>query len=667
MDYTNLSQAIIRGVGGKDNVRSVVHCATRLRFKLRDTKQAQTKVLEHTDGVITVVQSGGQYQVVIGNNVADVYDNLISVGGFANDGAVPDDEEEEHMRFMDRAIDLVSSIFSPLLGVLSATGMIKGFVAMAVAFKWLSPESGTYQILNAIGDEFFYFLPIILGYTAAKKFKLDHFIGLAIGATLCYPAIVAMNSSKNTLFTLFSGTIFESSIHTTFFGIPVVMMNYTSSVIPVLLAVWFASKIQKAARKIIPDAVKTFLVPFTVLLITLPLTLLVIGPVATWTSVIISHVCLTVYNFSPVVAGLLMGGLWQIFVMFGMHWGFIPVAMTNIATQGFDPILALTFAASFAQTGVVLAITMQTKNKKTRSIGIPAVISGIFGITEPAIYGLSLPRKRPFTLSCIAAAIGGGVLGLVGSASYMMDGLGIFGIPNKLNPKTGLGWDFYGMLLAIVGALILGFVLQYLFGRKYVDNDLEEGTAEAAVTPAAPEAVGNVALAVAGTDEAPVGAAPEQPAHVRYNQATSLNSPLNGQVLPLSAVPDTVFASEAMGRGVAIEPTAGILRAPADGTVALVFPGGHAVGLNTTDGVELLMHIGMDTVNLQGKGFRVLVKKDEAVTVGQPLVEFDIEAIHAAGFSVTTPVIVTNSAHYHQVTVTDAATVTTADTLLTLV
>lgn len=476
MDYTNLSQAIISGVGGRDNIRSVVHCATRLRFKLRDVQKAQTNVLEKTDGVITVVQSGGQYQVVIGNHVADVYDNLVKVGGLASEEAVPDDRptEHEHVRFIDRAIDLVSGIFSPILGVLCATGMIKGFVAMAVTFKWLSETGGTYQIINAIGDQFFYFLPVMLGYTAAKKFGLNHFIGLAIGATLCYPGIVALSSSKNTLFTLFSGTVLESPIHTSFLGIPVITMNYTSSVIPVILAVWFAAKLQKASRRVIPDAVKTFLVPFFVLLIAVPVTLLAIGPVATWASTLISHACLTVYQFNPTIAGVLLGGCWQLLVMFGLHWGLVPLEMTNLSAQGFDPILVLTFAASFAQTGVCLALTLQTKSQKTRSIGIPAVISGIFGITEPAIYGLSLPRKRPFMLSCIAAAVGGGILGFFGSAAYMVSGLGIFGIPAMLNPKTGLAWDFYGVLIAISVAFVLGFTLQYIFGRRFVDTVPEE-------------------------------------------------------------------------------------------------------------------------------------------------------------------------------------------------
>lgn len=663
MDYTNLSHAIIQGVGGKDNVRSVVHCATRLRFKLRDVKKAATKTLENTDGVITVVQSGGQYQVVIGNNVADVYDNLIKVGGFADGGVVDADEEDskEHLSLLDRFIDLVSSIFSPILGVLCATGMIKGFAAMFVAFGWLSSKSGTYQILYAIGDEFFYFLPVILGYTAAKKFKLDHFVGLAIGATLCYPAIVAMNSSSTTLYTLFKGTMFQAPIHTTFLGMPVIMMNYTSSVIPILVAVWFASVIQKQARKFIPDAVKTFLVPFTVLLITIPVTLLFIGPLATWLSTGVSTAFLAVYHLSPIIAGILLGGLWQVLVMFGLHWGLIPVAMANLATLKYDPVLALSFAASFAQTGVVLALTLQTKNQKTRALGIPATISGIFGVTEPAIYGLSLPRKRPFVFSCIAGAVGGAIMGFFGSANYMMGGLGIFGIPSMINPKTGIDMSFYGMLIAIVVAAALGFGLQFVLGRKYVDP-ITEATAATPAPSAEPvlAAAGNITTTASETT-----VTPEQ-TDIEYNAGEQLTSPLAGKIVPLNDIADPVFSSGSMGKGIAIDPTDGTLRAPADGTIALVFPTGHAVGLNTDAGAEILMHIGMDTVQLNGDGFEILVKQGDRVTQGQPLVRFDMAKIKAAGFSLITPVVVTNTRRYHDVQPFTGSTVTTDQPLLTL-
>ncbi|MFT8949428.1 MAG: beta-glucoside-specific PTS transporter subunit IIABC [Liquorilactobacillus hordei] len=633
MKYEDLSKKIIDGVGGKENVKSVVHCTTRLRFKLKDEGSAKTEQLKTTDGVITVVQSGGQYQVVIGNHVADVYDDLIKVGGFQDGGSVPDDYgEKSDMNLLDRFIDLVSGIFTPILGPLCAAGMIKGFTAMFVAFGWITSTSGSYLILHAIGDAFFYFFPVLLGYTSANKFKVDKFVGMAIGAVLCYPDIVAINSSKTVLYTLFKGTFFASDIHTTFFGIPVIMMNYTSSVIPIILAIWFASHIEKWAKKVIPDVVKTFLVPFVTLIITLPVTFIVIGPVATWLSTAVSDVTVAIYNFSPIFAGILMGALWQVFVMFGLHWGFVAVMLTNLASKGYDPIVILSFAASFAQTGVVLAMTLQTKNEKTRSIGIPAVISGIFGVTEPAIYGLSLPRKRPFILSCIAASVGGGLLGFFGTKTYIYGGLGIFAFPSYINTKTGvIDMAFYGSIIAAVVAIILGFILQIFFGKNYVD-----------IEPVAAQTVADAPVESANV---------ENNTEVIFNKETTLASPLTGKLLQLSEIDDKVFASGAMGKGIAIEPTEGVVYAPADGEIILAFPTGHAVGLKTTDGAELLMHIGMDTVNLEGKGFEMLVKQGDQVKLGTPLVRFDIEAIKAAGYSIVTPLVVTNSKNYHEVKV----------------
>lgn len=432
MAYEELSKNIIADIGGKDNVKSVVHCTTRLRFKLKDESKADDEKIKNLDGVLTLVKSGGQYQVVIGNHVADVYETLVKEGGFDDGGSVPDDyEEKTDMSVMDRFIDLISGIFNPILGPLCAAGMIKGFDALFAALGWLSTSSGTYRILYAIGDGFFYFLPIMLGISAAKKFKVDEYIGALIGAALVYPDIVGMVNSKTTLYTLFSDTFLESPVHVTFLKIPVIAMNYTSSVIPIILACWFASKVQKVAKRYIPTVVKTFLVPLVILLITVPVTFLIIGPIATWLSNGISALVVAIYNFSPVLAGVLMGAFWQVFVIFGVHWGFVAVMMANIAASGYDPLVVLSLAASFAQTGIVGAIIMQTRSTKTRSIAIPAFVSGIFGVTEPAIYGLTLPRKRPFILSCIASGVGGGMIGWFGTKLYMMAGMGIFSIDRK--------------------------------------------------------------------------------------------------------------------------------------------------------------------------------------------------------------------------------------------
>ncbi|MCT6811934.1 MAG: beta-glucoside-specific PTS transporter subunit IIABC [Lactobacillus helsingborgensis] len=652
MAYEDLSREIIADIGGKDNVVSVVHCTTRLRFKLKDMKKANDDKLKATDGVISVVKSGGQYQVVIGNNVADVYDTLVKVGGFANGGSVSDDDvDNSNMSLADKFIDLISGIFNPLLGAMCAGGMIKGFNAMFLAFGWLSATSGTYVILNAIGDSLFYFLPIILGISSAKKFGINTYLGATIGAALCYPSIVSMASSKTALFTVFKGTFLEAPVHMTFLGIPVISMNYTTSVIPIIIAVWFASKVQKVARKIIPDVVKTFLVPFIVLLVTVPITFLVIGPVATWLGNGVAEIVSAIYNFSPVIAGILMGAFWQVFVIFGVHWGFVAVMMTNIAAMGFDPIIGLSFAASFAQTGVVLAMIFQTKDEKTRSIAIPAFVSGIFGVTEPAIYGLTLPRKKPFILSCIASAVGGGLIGLFGTKTYLMAGMGIFAIPCAMG-KNGIDMGVYGLMIGMAVAIVLGFALQMIFGKKSVDGNLAE---QAAVSATAGSAGANDS---ANTDTVK--------AEVSYNREEELVAPINGQVVPLSDVKDEVFSSGSMGKGIAIEPQEGKVCSPLDGEVVMVFPTGHAIGLKSTNGAEVMIHIGMDTVELEGKGFTTLVKKGQAVKKGDPLIKFDMEAIKKAGFKLTTPIVVTNSNEYQEITAIADGPITIGTALLDL-
>ena len=657
MAYEELSREIIANVGGKDNVASVVHCTTRLRFKLKDASKANDEKMKATDGVLSLVKSGGQYQVVIGNNVADVYDTLIKIGGFGDGGSVPDDYvDTSNMSIADRFIDLISGIFNPILGPMCAAGMIKGFNAMFLAFGWLSATNGTYIILNAIGDSLFYFLPVILGISAAKKFGMDGYIGATIGASLCYPTIVAMAGSKTALFTVFKGTILQAPVHMTFLGIPVISMNYTSSVIPIILSVWFASKVQKVARKVIPDVVKTFLVPFAILLITVPITFLIIGPVATWLGNAIAAIVSAVYNFSPILAGILMGAFWQVFVIFGVHWGFVAVMMTNIAAMGYDPILGLSLAASFAQTGVVLAIIFQTKNEKTRSIAIPAFVSGIFGVTEPAIYGVTLPRKKPFIISCIASAIGGGLIGFFGTKVYIMAGMGIFSIPDAIG-KNGVDGAVYGLIIAMAVATILGFALQMIFGRKSVDETLDEQVALANA---------NAAEGADSADATAETATTAKPAEATYNEPEKLVAPLNGTIVALKDVKDEVFSSGSMGQGVAIEPKEGKVCAPFDCEVAMTFPTGHAIGLRSAKGAEVMIHIGMDTVELDGEGFKILVEKDQSVKAGDPLIEFDLAAIKKAGYEVTTPVIVTNTNNYHEVNVVASGEVSIGDQLLDL-
>ena len=653
-NYDALAKTIIKDVGGKDNVISVVHCTTRLRFKLKDEKKANDDALKDTDGVVTVVKAGGQYQVVIGNEVADVYEAVLKEGGFSGGGQVADDDlDDSNMSLMDKAIDLISGIFTPILGPMAAAGMIKGLTAMCASFGWLAKTSGTYEVLYAIGDGFFYFLPLILAITSAKKFKVDRFTAITIGAAMCYPAMVAMNSSKKVLFDLFNGTFLHSQVNATFLGIPIISMNYTSTVIPIILAVWFASVVEKWCNEWIPTVVKTFLVPFVTLLIVVPLTFLIIGPLATWIGNALAAITSAVYNFSPVLAGILLGGFWQVFVIFGVHWGFVAVMMSNIAALGYDPILGLSLGASFAQIGVVLAILLQTKDQKLKGIALPAFLSGIFGVTEPAIYGVTLPRKKPFILSCISAGVGGGLIGFFGTKMYMMGGMGVFVIPAAIGPKTGVDMSVYGLMIAMAVSFVLGFILQMALGKKSVDQAYDEKQAKAVQEVASQaDAIAKAAPSLASTSD--------------LNVSTELVSPLAGELLPLSEVKDEVFSSGAMGEGVAVEPSEGVLHAPADGKVVMTFPTGHAIGMKTSDGAEILMHIGMDTVNLQGHGFETLVAKGDEVKAGDELVKFDIDAIHAKGYVVTTPIVVTNSKDYEKITVVSQGKVKVGQEILDL-
>ena len=619
MKYENLAKEIIKNVGGKENVNSLTHCVTRLRFKLKDEKKANTNVLKNMDGVVTVVQSGGQYQVVIGNHVPDVYADVVAVGGFSEGAG---DDSSEKMNVFDKFIDIISGVFQPTLGVLCATGMIKGFLSMFVAFGWLSAESGTYNILYSIGDSLFYFFPIFLGFTAAKKFKVNQFTAMAIGAALVYPTIVGT-----------AGQTID------FLGIPVVMPSsgYTSTVIPIILSIYFASYVEKLFKKIVPDVIKTFIVPLFTLLIVVPVTFLAIGPVASYASEILGNLTLTIYNLNSTIAGLFIGGFYQIFIMFGLHWGLVPIAMNNFTVLGYDPIVATSVAICFAQTGVVLAIALKAKNKKLKSLCVPSIISGFFGVTEPAIYGITLPRKKPFIVSCIIGAVTGGILGFFESKKYMPGGLGIFVLPNFIGPN-GPDKGFYGVVIAMAAGLILGF-LAMLF-VKLDPKDMEDDNSNTDVS---------------------------QNSENTLVKQEVISSPLKGKLTELKNVEDEAFACGALGKGIAIMPTEGKVVAPADGVLTTFFPTGHAMGITTNNGAEILIHVGMDTVKLEGKHFTLKAKQGDTIKKGQTLLEFDINAIEKEGYSLITPVIITNSENYLDVVESDKKEIDFKEDLLTVV
>lgn len=636
MKYEDLAKDIIENVGGKENISSVVHCITRLRFKLKDESKANTDYLMNHDEIVTVRQSGGQYQVVIGNHVPEVYQAVVAVGGFES-ASSNDQNEGVKGSIFNQFIEIISGIFQPILAVLVASGMIKGFNALFVALGWLSDTDGTYAILNAIGDGLFYFLPIFLGYTSMKKFGGSPFLGMVIASALVYPALdptLGGLTAGEPLYTLFTGTLFESNVHLEFLGIPVILMTYAMSVIPIIVANYFAAKLENALAKVIPDVIKTFVVPMLTMLIIIPVTFIVIGPIATWASQLLGQGTIWIYELSPIVAGAFLGGLWLVFVMFGLHWGLVPIALNNFAGQGWDPILALIFAHSFALAGAISAIWIRTKSEKIKSLSFPAILSSIFGVTEPGMYGLALPLKKPFIYTLISSAIGGAIIGMFGTVGHNMAGLGIFQWASFVHPEEGLNTAFFGSVVAVVVATILAFVLTYFFGGiNKTEQDSNQATSS----------VGEGGI-----------------------QSEIIESPLTGEVINLADTSDTAFASGALGRGVAIIPSEGKLVSPVNGKISALFGTNHAIGIETEQGAEVLVHIGIDTVQLNGEFFKAYVSQGDNVKKGQLLIEFDIEGIKSAGYDTVTPVVVTNDQEYTRVEAVKLGETTIGEPILDL-
>lgn len=624
--YQALAEEIVKNVGGKDNVAGLVHCITRLRFTLKDEGIAKDQVLKDMEGVVTVMKSGGQYQVVIGNHVPEVFEDVMALLDLKEGAAEP--EGKKPGKILDRAIDVVSGIFQPILGIMAACGMLKGLNTLFVTIGLYSADCGGYLIINAAGDALFTFLPLFLGYTAAKKFGLKPMLGLAVGAAMCYPGIQAgtLSAGIEPMYHILKGTMFSSPVYIDFFGIPVISVDYTGTVIPVILAVWFASKCEKLFSKFIPDLVKFFFVPMLTLLVTLPVSVIFLGPVATFGSTLISEFTLAIRSFSPMLAGGIVGLTWQILVIFGMHWGFIPVYINNVMTLGYDNVMMPFFACTFATSAVVLAIFFKTKDKKLKEMAIPNFISGIFGVTEPAIYGILLPLKKPFIISCIAGGIGGAFYGQFNFRKFILGGMGIFELPNMMNPDGTMG----NIVVAFAGIAIsmaVGFVLTMIFYKEDAET----------------------VKAAENGDGGNVSGAEGDKRQESVQGEIRIYSPLKGETVKLEEVKDEAFASGLLGKGVAIMPEEGVLYAPADGLISALFPTGHAIGMTMDNGTELLMHVGMDTVQLEGKGFQTFTAVGDRVTRGQKLLEFDMKLIRDAGYSLVTPVLVVNAGETDEV------------------
>lgn len=618
MEYKALAQDILSRVGGKENIVSLVHCATRLRFKLKENKKADAEGLKTNPGVIMVVESGGQFQVVIGNHVHDVWQAVRNEAGLTDDSE-PVADTGEKTSVLGQVIDVVSAIFTPFIGVLAASGILKGLLALAVVCGWLVPQQATYKIWFAASDALFFFFPLFLGYTAGKKFGGNPFITMVIGGALTHPLMIQA----------FEGAQLPGAEASYFLGIPVTFINYSSSVIPIILASWLSCWLERKGNALLPSAMKNFFTPLICLVVVVPLTFLVIGPVATWLSQLLAHGYQIIYTVAPWLAGAAMGALWQVCVIFGLHWGLIPLMINNLTVLGQDSMLPMLLPAVMGQVGAALGIFLRTRDARQKVLAGSAVSAGIFGITEPAIYGLNLPLRRPFIFGCVAGAIGGAIVGLSDSHVYSFGFANIFTLAQMIPPQ-GIDATVWGGVAGIVAALVISCVLTFVAG-------LPGSRTEPAGVPIGPVA------------------------------ENTILAPMSGTALALDQVPDSTFASGLLGQGVAIIPAVGKVIAPFSGEVASLFQTKHAIGLLSDSGIELLIHVGIDTVKLDGAPFTAHVKEGDRVKAGDLLLEFDRQAILDAGYDLATPIIISNSDDYRSVEIVSTSVVDAGQPLLSVI
>lgn len=615
MSYNKLAKDIVELVGEEENINSLVHCATRLRFKLNDSSKADKEALQNLDGILSVVESGGQFQVVVGSHVPEVYKEINKITNIEGADKAPTTGPKQGIGA--QIFEVVSRSFSPLIGALAGAGMLKAVLTVLTMTGLLSETSGTYFILSAAGNAVFYFLPIFLGITISTKLGANPYVGGTIGAALLEPN--------------FTGLMATGDV-SSFIGIPVVLMDYSSTVFPVFIAITIYALLDKFLKKIIHKDIQMFLVPMLSLMIIVPLAVIVFGPIGVYVGDWIGAGINFLSDKSGWLAGAVMGAGWTFLTVLGLHWGLVPIILENL-TSGSDPLLAMVAASVFAQMGLAIGIFIKSKDKNIKSLAgstfLPAALSGV---TEPIIYGLLLRFKRAIPYIVIAGAVGGAITGIVGINAKSFAFAAILTAPAFSPIGSFLIVNFIALAIALVLVLVFG----------YEDKKKkEEATTESVVT--------------------------EEPKAQPLLKQEVILSPLTGDVLPLSKVDDAVFASEAMGKGIAIEPTVGKAISPVNGTVSTIFPTGHAVGITSTDGAEILIHIGINTVQLNGQYYTPAVKQGDVVKQGDLLVEFDIEKIKEAGYPVTTPVIITNTSDYSEVAGTSEEQIVQSEKLLTVI
>ena len=623
MDYNKIAQDILDNVGGKANVKQVTHCFTRLRFILKDESLAKKETVEHLEGVISVVVSGGQFQVVCGAKVTKIYDATVAILGDAVAGGSVDEQVPDQKQPLGNLIlQKITEIFTPLVPAIAAAGLIKGLLAAFAKVPGFDTANSTYIIMNTASNVIFYFMPVFLAYTASKALKCSSVVAMMLGGFICHPTIDAL--------------VQDVATKSTIFGLPVIKMAftvgesskvfaYTESVIPILLGVIVLYFLEKFLKKVIPEILQLILVPGLSLIIMVPVMLTVVGPVGIYVGYIIQFLYNALYGFSPVLGGIIVGGLWGVCVIFGAHRALLPIGLNDVALTGTNTLMCFAGSANFSQAGAALGVMLKTKSKDLKQVAASASLSAwLVGITEPAIYGCNLRLKKPMVCAVIAGALGGGIMGIGHAVNTGFANNGILTIMSYYGEGTSLG-QFAAYLIGIAVAFFGGAILTYIVGFEDVD--------------AAP--AGAAAL------ESDL-AMPAAPAHT--GETVEIASPVEGKAYPLNEVQDEVFASEALGKGIAVLPTKGEVVAPADCTVSVLYPTLHAMGLKLADGTELLIHIGMDTVSMNGEGFTKHVNEGDQIKKGTPIVSFDIDKIKAAGYDTTVSVIVSNTADFAEVT-----------------
>ncbi len=625
MDQEKVAKEIVALVGGKENIALVTHCMTRLRFNLHDDQLANKEMLEKTKGVMGTMKSGGQFQVIIGNDVAQVYKEIMkSTDVTTKQGH--DKAPKKKQNPISAIFDVIAGVFTPILPAIAGAGMIKGLLSLAATFGWMSPDDSTYLILNAIGDGAFYFLPLILAFSAANKFGNNPFVAVAVAAAVLHPQLTALLGTGQ---------------NTSFLGMPVTAVTYASSVIPIVITIWLASYVEKAVDKAVHKSMKLILVPMITLLIVVPLMLIAIGPIGTIIGNGLASGITALFDHAGLFAGVLLGGTMSLIIITGMHYALIPIMIGTVAQLGYDYILPIMFVANLAQAGAAFGVFLKSRNKEFKSIAMSTSITATMGITEPAMYGVNMRLKKPFIAALIGGAVSGAFISLFNTKAYIVGGnAGLPGVPILI------GETFWYAIIGMIIAFVVGAVMTYLLG--FVDIPSNEAKEEPRETEEMIEI--------------------EKVVEIGHTLVKSeqIYSPLAGVVHPLQEVSDPTFSREIMGKGIAIEPAEGRVVSPVNGTVVSIFNTKHAIGLISDEGAEVLIHIGIDTVKLEGKHFTTHVQTGQQVKVGELLIEFDLHEIRQAGFETITPVIITNTDQYPEIQPSTQAEMKETELLLTL-